>query len=703
MADLTPAQFDIACSPLDSKIFLTGAASCGKTTSGVERLRFLLQNDIPGNSILMLTPQRTLQEPYLDLLNSPEREAGGEVTPATVGGLARRTCDLFWPLVAEAAGFAHPDQPPIFLTLETAQYYMARLVHPLLQDQGYFESITIDRNRLYSQIIDNLNKAASVGFPHTEIGTRLDAAWYGEPVQWRVYTDAQDCASRFRCYCLEHNLLDFSLQLELFMDLLWPEPIVRDYLVQSYRHIIYDNVEEDIPRAHDLLRDWLPYFNSALLIYDEDGGFRRFLGADVESGLTLRDLCDRSVTFDQSFVNTGSVASLGSRLVGVLTPQGSAAFVAKTASSEQSPLSALRILHTRFYPQLLDAVAAEAADLVKRGLPPSEIVILAPYLSDALRFSITNRLQAQGLPWRTHRPSRSLRDEPASQALLTLAALAHPQWEIHPPRFDLAYALMQSIAGLDLVRAQLLTEIVYRVRDISLTSFDGIRSEVQDRITFVFGNRYTTLREWILSYRESEPLPLDHFLRKLFGDVLSQPGFGFHGNFDSVRVAASLVESVRKFRQALETVESKGIGREYLAMLGDGVIAAQYLEGWQVEQKDAVLVAPAHTFLMMNTPVTVQIWLDPGSAGWYERLSQPLTHPYVLSRGWAAQGPGRLWTDADEVLASRDALTRLSGGLLRRCRENIILAISELGESGFEQRGDLLKAFQQVLQSQETE
>jgi hypothetical protein len=31
------------------------------------------------------------------------------------------------------------------------------------------------------------------------------------------------------------------------------------------------------------------------------------------------------------------------------------------------------------------------------------------------------------------------------------------------------------------------------------------------------------------------------------------------------------------------------------------------------------------------------------------------------------------------------------------------LAISELGESGFEQRGDLLKAFQQVLQSQETE
>ena len=60
----------------------------------------------------------------------------------------------------------------MFLTLETAQYYMAHLVRPLLE-QGYFESVTIDRNRLYSQILDNLNKAAVVGFPHTKIGEMM--------------------------------------------------------------------------------------------------------------------------------------------------------------------------------------------------------------------------------------------------------------------------------------------------------------------------------------------------------------------------------------------------------------------------------------------------------------------------------------------------------------------------------------------------
>jgi hypothetical protein len=699
MPTLSLPQRQIIESPLDLKLFVSGPAGTGKTTAGVERMRFLLAQGVPGESILMLTPQRTLQEPYLELLYSPERRAGGEVTPATIGGLARRMCDLFWPLATEAAGFAHPDQPPVFLTLETAQYYMAHLVRPLL-DEGYFESVTIDRNRLYSQIIDNLNKAAVIGFPHTEIGTRLDSSYFGDPAQRRVYADAQECANRFRQYCLDHNLLDFSLQLEVFANILWRQDIVRDYLIRTYRHLIYDNVEEDMPRAHDIMHEWLPSFESAQLIYDEGAGFRQFLGADVQTGWALRELCNEQMQLQDSFVMSEAVAglsdSLAEAILSAISPSLNSENLGRAGEG-----SALSVVQSHFYPELLDSVVDEIQSLVTTSLlSPSEIVILAPYLSDALRFSITNRLEARGIPWRSHRPSRSLRDEPASHALITLAALAHPHWGIHPPKFDVTYALMQSINGLDLVRSQLLTDIVYRQRDLGLSPFDIIKADVQERITFSIGNRYAVLRDWLLAYRETEPLPLDHFLRKLFGEVLSQPGFGYHRNFDSVRVAASLVESVRKFRISLESdFRSLGdfgsLGREYIQMLQDGVIAASYLEGWQTEDKEAVLVAPAHTFLMMNRPVTVQFWLDIGSSGWYERLSQPLTHPFVLSRWWES---GRVWSDADDVQYSKESLARLVTGLLHRCRERVHICLSELGESGFEQRGELLRAFQKVLQ-----
>ena len=49
-------------------------------------------------------------------------------------------------------------------------------------------------------------------------------------------------------------------------------------------------------------------------------------------------------------------------------------------------------------------------------------------------------LQARGIKARSHRPSRALRDEPAARALLTIARLAHPRWDMSPAEFDVAFA-----------------------------------------------------------------------------------------------------------------------------------------------------------------------------------------------------------------------------------------------------------------------
>ena len=52
---------------------------------------------------------------------------------------------------------------------------------------------------------------------------------------------------------------------------------------------------------------------------------------------------------------------------------------------------------------------------------------------------------------------------------------------------------------MDLVRAQLLTEIVYHPKgDVpALTSFDRLRPELQERITYRLGERFEHLRLWL--------------------------------------------------------------------------------------------------------------------------------------------------------------------------------------------------------------
>jgi hypothetical protein len=686
---LSSLQRDVIESPTTSKLFLRGPAGAGKTTCGTARIAHLVKMGIPPDSILVLTPQRTLQTPYKSFLASLE-VTGGEVTFATIGGLARRLLDLFWPLAFEVGGFSKLDQPPLFLTLETAQYHMAHIVKPKM-DEGYFASVVMDRNRLYSQILDNLNKSAGVGFPHFEIGDRLASAWSGDPAQRRVYADSQSCANEFRRFCLENNLLDFSLQLEIFSKLYWNEPIVRDYIHHAYRHIIYDNIEEDIPLAHDILRDLIPEMDSALLIFDQDAGYRQFLGADPESALSLEGSCAETVLLDQSYITPGNLSCMAENLAHILAPVQH-----NPPSTGRNKDVNAHVINTRFYPEMLDTVAAEVRDNVLSGISPSEIVVLAPYLSDVLRFSLAQRLERLGIPARSHRPSRSLKDEPACQSLLTFAEIAHPHWRIRPAKYDVVHAFLQAIEGMDLVRAHLLTEIVYRYKDSTLGSFEKINTEMQERITFILGSRYETLKTWLDDYRKETPQPLDHFLRRLFGEVLSQPGFNFHLDLDSARAAASLIESIQKFRIALTQagLQFDSIGSEYISMLREGVISAQYVTAWEEKSEDAVLIAPAYTFLMSNRPVSIQYWLDVGSSGWYERLFQPLTHPHVLTRGWQ---PGRVWTDTDEVAANNLTLARLTTGLLRRCKQKIYLCLSELGESGYEQRGILLRAFNQVL------
>ena len=688
----TPSQEQVIAAPLTESMFVSGPPGCGKTSAAVGRLRQIIDQGIPAESILILTPQRSLAAPYARETSRPDLPAGGLPTIVTLGGLAQRTLQLFWPAIAGSSGFRRPDLPPTYLTLETAQYYMAKVAAPLF-DRGFFEQLVIDRNRLYSQILDNLNKAAVVGFAHTDISSRLKNAWIGKPEQLIHYEQAQECANLFRSYCLENNLLDFSLQIELFAQQLWPSHLVRQYLSNQYRHLIYDNIEEDVPVAHDMVREWLPAFESSLLTFDQGAGYRAFLGADPADAELLCGYCDQTLEFSQSFVTQPALQELGSAFTSILLSKPE-----KTVTPRA--LTAYSFEPSRFYPEMIDWVAAEVARLVQEEqVPPGEIAIVSPFLSDSLRHSLMHRLQGHGVLARSHRPSRSLRDEPAARCLLTLARMAHPLWDLPVTTPDLRAALLQTISGIDLVRADLIASMLFSPRNkpAPLNSFDLVKPEMQDRITFSIGERFMRLRAWLRRYMEAEPVELDVFLARLFGELLAQPGYGFHDDYEAAGVTARLIESVQKFRRATEvTSQASGflIGQEYLKMVAAGVIAAQYLQPVEEKQPDTVLVAPAYSFLMVNQPVRYQFWLDVGSQGWWERLYQPLTHPHVLSRRWQ---PEKAWKDVDDFRANQETLQRLTGGLIARCREHIYLCAARVNERGSEEKGPLLYGVQSLL------
>jgi hypothetical protein len=265
-----------------------------------------------------------------------------------------------------------------------------------------------------------------------------------------------------------------------------------------------------------------------------------------------------------------------------------------------------------------------------------------------------------------------------------------------PPHSDVAQALVHAIDGLDWVRASFLTDIVYRVKDHRprLHPFMRLKPGVQERITFGLGARYSGLLRWLEAYVAEPPLLLDLFFSRLFDELLARPGYGFHNNYDAAAAAANLIESVLKFRWALDVDDVDELGTRYVRMVEGGVVAAQYLHGWRPPTRGAVFIGPAYTFLTENRPVDYQFWLNANSPSWGRRLYQPLTHPFVMTRHWPRMCK---WTEEDEFLAGQAMLRRIVLGLLRRCRVKVYLGMSELNPRGHEQRGPLLEWVQRLL------
>jgi hypothetical protein len=197
---------------INTHIFLEGPFKSGKTTLGVARLLSVAAQSDPSHQILVLTPQRSLAVPYRSALLDIGFPAGVAPTITTLSGLSRQFILIYWPQIAEKNGFHRKNKLPTFLSMETAQYFLKRICQPFL-DKQYFHEVHIDPARLFSQILDTMNKAALVGYPLEETAQRLKEAWNGETIRESHYEQTQECALAFRAYCLENNLLDFSLQV----------------------------------------------------------------------------------------------------------------------------------------------------------------------------------------------------------------------------------------------------------------------------------------------------------------------------------------------------------------------------------------------------------------------------------------------------------------------------------------------------------
>ncbi len=682
--ELTIVQEEVVAAAGSS--FLLGTAGTGKTTALQHRLLRLLAEGETAYTILILVAEPERRTGYLDAVQQSGLGPYAQLKMTTYNQMALEMVQLFWPLIARSAGFERPYHPPTILSYDLAQLLMWHIITPML-NKGAFADLRLRPQQIVSQLLDTLNRAALNGLTLAEAIERQKRSWSGEPERLIQLEDAAIAARTFRHRCLEKSLLDLSLAVQVFDTQLVQHPEFHTYFSERYRHLIVDNVEEQTPAGQNFIDHLMDEIVSTTIAYDGGGGYKRFLAADPTGAHRFMTRCQKQFRFEESFTTSTPLVHLANLVQNSLQKGGGIITEANEAI--------MAVVQGRYRREMVQNLTAVLQTLIhEENMHPADIAIITPYLDGALRYMISQSFREGELPYYFLRRRSSPRDEPRIRAWLTWLILAHPQWQIRPTPYDVAEAMSLSIAGLDVARAQLLTERLYQPEIAHILPATELPPRIAERVGWELVSLLDGLRAWLDGYNGRSTI--ETFLYDLF-QFLGQSQFHPEPDVAGAAVCDWLMRQATRLRQsagALGLLTEADIGRTFIEGINQGLVTANPPDLGDPPDPDGMMISTMYGYLLAGRPVRVQVWLETGAMGWWDIPNQPLSNAFVLAQSY---DPERPWTMGDDGLIRNELLTRLVRGLTARCSDGIILATSDLDRRGVRQDGPLWKALQPAV------
>lgn len=642
------------------RTLLVGPGGAGKTEKLWQYYRDLARKDRTDSILVLLWNARDVRD-WRERVDFPW---AGPIHVYTYFGWVQREIRRCWPRLKP---WGKMWLEPEFLTVETSQFAMLRHIQAR---QGDFAGLVTSPERLAIQLGSCLVLASLNGIPFSDIGSRLAAAMPAKDS--KIYASAQEILDSYIAEAEKTGTLDYGLAVSLYRSLL-EEPWYR-WELRQFKHLLADDVDEQSPAAHDLIAVVLEYVDRAVLTFSTDGGHAGFFGADAPGGW-------------QRFGDVGKIVpvrprrGLGAgRAVYTSILRGTAPVLPRRRPK-------IELIHEDLRSELLERTGERVVRLLGEGVPAAEIAVIAPLADKVLEHTLALHLKEAGVPLNVLTKNRRLIDEPYVRAMMTLALLAHPQWQLDWGVPDLAQSL-QLLLKLDPVRAWLLSR---QVRGCELAPLELWQRE---RVGFRAAQGYDLLRQWLDDYRQGPEAPIDIFLQRVFGELLSR----LPPARDDLVVCRQLLVSARKFLNTTRRLDlGADTGAAFIRMLSAGTVAAESLLE-PANRERAVILATPYAYISGHMSSAVQVWMDCTGRRWFQQDVRELLNPHVLSARWPL---GEIWSDEYNQSVSLQNGARVARALLRRCGKHLIVAAANVDSQGFEQDGQLLAALYGALVGEE--
>ncbi|OPJ56805.1 UvrD-helicase domain-containing protein [Alkalithermobacter paradoxus] len=673
--------FDTNC------IVVNGCSGSGKTTTAIERYKHMIENEnIKSEQILVFVLNRVQSLIYRSNLDI---KGCGEIKITSYFGFIQKELTKFWPLVIQKCDLIGKNTiRPIFHTFETSQCLMHRLVEHQRNKSGLLLGLNSSSDRIAISIISNLTKAALPSIPINEIGTRLyNSLENKDLIKQSIFKDMDVIIDYYIKRSLQEGTIDYGLSVFLYNKYLLNDPIYHQYLRKNIKHIIVDNLEECTPSQVDFIKELIPSVDTALLMYNPDGGFGVRYGADplyIQQELVNKY---ENVILNCKFATKKEFQDLADCISHNIFNNNKAKCKSESIFVNTSELRS----------DMIENISKEVVRLLNEGVNPSDICVISPVNDIVLEYILTDQVRMAGHEVLNISRKRSITDNQYAYSLVVLACLCHDFNEIILNEDDVK-SLFILIANMDPIRAAILTKNVLKIENgisyLTKLSDDSIINRVGNE----YLQKYEYIRNWVDNYKSKEALDIDEFFRKVYLEILITLPAGkenINACKDIIDSATNFIDIISKFK-AIENPN-----REFIRFIKSGAKSNESIYAIEERMMDSfVTLATPSTYLASANYSKVHIWADLGSDLWSPRNITELENPYVLTRTWDINN---VYTEDIEDRNRRNYLNIIIRSLIKRCSERLYLFDSIYSANGHEQSGMLSQIMSDTIGGEQVE
>ena len=634
---------------------------------------------------------------------------------------------------------SHPSSPqfpqtlpplfPLKLHPETEQelatrLWQNRLTPSVLQQAGTGEY------QLVRRILDLMLLAGLSGVSLEDIPMMLHQGLAGEedPALYPLYGEL---LQEWYDWCWPRGLLTYGIITQLYWRYLLPHPDYQRNLLQRTAAVFADDVDDYPAIACDLLELLLDRGVQGMFTYNPNGKVRLGLNADPEYLLGLSSRCQvenlTGLVLGESGDSSGNVAETMVDLVSnpvflpVLPPN-------------------LRGLQTVARSQMLRQTASTIIDLVRSGVEPREIAVIAPGLDAIARYTLTEILTAQGIGVYCLNTQNPLNSMAIVRGLLTLLALVYPGLGRLITGQRVAEMLVilsgrspqlphqsansseksadqfstRETYDIDPVRAGLLVDHCF-VPDPELPQLLPESSFPRwDRLGAKATAAYSEIRQWIEEQRLQQQQRLAFSAIAVLDRAMQKFLFPRrHLNYEQLAGLRALMETAQHYwevdqrihqnqshhqssnpYQRHKPVYSETIA-QFIQMLDLGTVTANPypVQRFTPQAVNSVTLANIFQYRQDRSFHPYHFWLDVGSSFWLSGGAATLYAAPIFLKGWR----GQPWTVENDYDGDDQRLKRIIHDLLGRVGKQLYLCHSDLAASGQEQTGPLLAVVNAAL------